>query len=76
MKGLLVIAAIMACVGLVAALLMMGHLVNTIPSTNPGEGNLFGYSVRSTLSYFAIPTVLLLCLSFLAFLVYLLMVRS
>jgi len=76
LKSLLLIAAIMACVGLIAALLVMSYMVNTIPSTSSSGGNLFNYSVSSTLSYFAIPTVLLLCLAFLAFLAYLLKERG
>ena len=76
MKGLLVLAAIMAIVGLIFSITMMSYMVKTIPSTNPKEGNLFNYSVGSTLNLLLVPLILIISLAFLAFLIWLLKMKS
>jgi hypothetical protein len=78
MKEILVLAAIMACIGLVASLLMINFMLNTIPATSSSTsgGDLFNYSVKSTISYLTVPALFLLVLSFLAFLIWLTKMRG
>ena len=75
MKEVLLFVAVMACVGLIASIFTVQFMVNTIPSTNPSQGNLFNNSIKSTVSYLTIPALFLLGLGFLAFLVFLLRMR-
>jgi hypothetical protein len=71
MKEALLIVAIFAVMALVGSLLTLNFMVSTIPQTSPTQGDLFHRSMQSTISYLAIPAMVILGLSFLAFLVYL-----
>ena len=76
MKEMLLFGAVIAVCGLVGSMVLMGFLVDAIPSTSPTQGNLVGQSVSSTVNLLLIPSIAIVGLAFLAFLCWLFKMRG
>jgi len=76
MKDMIILGAILSVVALISAIATLTFMVNTIPATSSSGGDLFNSSVKSTVSYLAIPALFLIVLSFFAFLVWLFKMRG